>query len=202
MILELGVTRAFALLLVLAFLLSGGCQTKQRLSETNDQLRLERESLREIVQRQEGEIAELKAKISELTSENAGAPSEAIVAAMPRVAKVEVARSSRIERTEAGPVAVFFVRTLDGRGRFVQGVGELSLRVTSTGAAGAEPSVVASETLDPNRVRASYTAGFGGTAYMVRVPIDSMPEGPLVFSATYSDLTTSVTHSAERLVRE
>ncbi len=168
------------------------------------------------------EVAELKTRITELEQRNAeleaklaaaeGGLSPEALAALPVCAKIEIDPLSRVERGES-PRLTVYLKPLDGRGRFVQIVGELSIHlrgVTTTetdigsGAASTPGPVVpiADTTLRSTELREAYRAGFMGTHYVVHLPVDAAALPPadssirLEIHATFTDAVTGQRHEA------
>ncbi|MBM4107860.1 MAG: hypothetical protein FJ255_03470 [Phycisphaerae bacterium] len=169
----------------------------------NDRLRRERHDLGERVAALETERDELRAKVHELNlARGAGLDADALDA-LPRVAALEIDGLSGLVPPEpsrdAERVAVY-VRTLDGRRRFTQGVGTLTVRCELLPPVGGPgPARSASRTLSAGQVREAYRSGIAGTHYTVEVPLavpSSDRRGTLVVRAELRDALTGAVHAA------
>ncbi|GAB5496439.1 MAG: hypothetical protein Phyf2KO_15190 [Phycisphaerales bacterium] len=197
-----------ALLLALT---ATGCSSGARIAKTNDKLRLERETLREQIDRLESENAELKAKVSELSMQNDASPSDEIIAALPRVASIELTRYCSVWTEGGASEARFFLVPTDGRGRFVQAVGKVGVTVAEYGEltepiklAGIENNEkiesIGILNLNAIELRDSFVSGLSGSSYMISVPLTKPPSGGVIFSAWFEDAITGKLHRAGRLV--
>ncbi|MCA9271933.1 MAG: hypothetical protein KDA31_02690 [Phycisphaerales bacterium] len=185
-----------------------GCNSGKRIAKANDALRLERETLKEQVTSLEAENAELKSKNSELNNRLESPIPNDVLAALPRVAKIELTRYCQIEETDDGPVAILYFKTLDGRGRFVQAVGSASASLyqlviptdPETGNVTGEAVLVTlgQIELQPQQLRDQYIEGLGGSAYLARVPLKHMPNELASYSVTLKDSITGATHRDTR----
>lgn len=190
--------RAIVAILLTASL--AGCNSGKRIAKANDELRLERESLKEQVASLEAENAELKSKNSELNSRLESPVPEDVLVALPRVANISLGRASAIESDGESAIAVFLISPTDGKGRFVQCVATVELRVVEIGEQGSQPRVLGERVVTPEELRESYASGFGGASYLLRVPLDSKPETNVTLLAELHDAITGATHKAERIV--
>jgi len=190
--------RAIVAILLTACL--AGCSSGKRIAKANDELRLERESLKEQVTLLEAENAELKSKNTELNNRLESPVPEDVLSALPRVAKIAIGRASSIDNDGESTDAVFLISTADGKGRFVQCVATVELRVVEIGEQGSQPRVLGERVVTPEELRESYASGFGGASYLLRVPLDSKPETNVTLRAELHDAITGATHQAERIV--
>ena len=151
----------------------------------------ENDRLRGRVVEAERRIAALEETERRLTAELDGArrasPAAQAMALLPRAERLVVGRLSGPVRTGTGTrnaagvveAVDLYLSPLDGRGRFVQVVGSLSVRVDlipgpprgGAGATLAEPRLVGTLTLAPEELREAYRSGLTGTHYSVRVPV-------------------------------
>jgi outer membrane murein-binding lipoprotein Lpp len=124
-----------------------------------------------------------------------------VQAAIPYVAVVEIDRKSYARDTDGdGRVdeLVVYVKPLDGRRRFVQMAGSLTVTATVI-VPDAEPVILARAELDPAQLRDAYRSSFMGTHYRVVLPLPAdVPEGPVAISVTYEDGRTGRTIDALR----
>jgi hypothetical protein len=172
-----------------------GCGAAGRVSRANDELRLERETLSERVASLEGENAELRAKLAEAGRQTP----PGLLDAAPRVASVTVSRLSLLE--EQPPSAVVFIAAADGRGRFVQALATLSVRVVDPGADGSQPTLLGGLTIEPAALRDALVSGLAGQGYRVHVPLGAMPAQSALVTVELRDELTGLTHRAERVLR-
>lgn len=186
-----------------------GCRAKAKnFDNENDALRREVLELRTRNQRLEGEVGELRAKLSEAASVQRAATgaSADVVAALPRCASIEIGARSGWSRDGTGVEVL--VETLDARRRFVQVAGTLTVDVTrlpasrSDGAGKAE--TVGSVTLSPADLREAYRSTFMGTHYLVVVPVGAGVKdsgGTVVIRAVLADGVTGVSHENTRVLK-
>lgn len=188
-----------------------GCGSGKRIAKANDALRLERESLKEQVTSLEAENAELSAKVTELSQQREGAPPEDVIAALPRVASIELTRFCSV-RTEGGKSeARFFLVPKDGRGRFVQAVGKVIVLVGEYEAL-SEPldpeylarneytEPIGRQTLNALELRDSFVSGLSGSSYMITLPLTKTPSNDVIFSVRFEDAITGEFHRVGRFV--
>lgn len=170
--------------------LLAGCQArigaKKKLEAVADRLRAENAVLRAQGAEQEREIAELHAKLDAL----AGAgPTAQLLSALPTVATLKIDRLSGYwpAKGETPARIVVFVRPLDGRGRFTQVLGELTVSVWEDveGAATAPPERSPNwmVTVGVEELRERYRSGILGTHYVVEFPVQTEPVGRLFLHA-------------------
>ena len=127
----------------------------------------------------EDDLTALRQRNSELETELAQAAAapdslpEAVRENTPHVAAIEVGRLSH-PRDETGDrvldTMIVYVHPLDGRGRFVQMVGDLAVHVALL-PADREATTIGQVTLSPGELREAYRSGIGGTHYTIRVPL-------------------------------
>ncbi|RNC82447.1 MAG: hypothetical protein ED559_11905 [Phycisphaera sp.] len=196
---------------ILLALTATGCSSGARIAKTNDKLRLERETLREQIEQLESENAELEAKVSELSRQSDASPSDDIIAALPRVASIELTRFCSVWTEGGASEARFFLVPKDGRGRFVQAVGKAGVTVADYGEL-AEPielegiernekiEPIGMRTLSALELRDSFVSGLSGSSYMINVPLTETPSSGVIFSAWFEDAITGELHRVGRLV--
>lgn len=212
-------------------LMLAGCRVggERSVEAENDRLRAENRELREQVTTLELREKELQALSAELASRTPQSPTEAgvapsevggplhdeIVAATPRIARIELGATPAIvwreDRAERVSIAV---RTQDGRGRFTQAVGTLRVEAyalpegssgNATDAEAAQASGarrVASIELPPVALRDAYRSSLAGTHYAAELSPDAplAPGTTLAVVAVLDDRTTGQRHRAEQLV--
>lgn len=207
---------AITIALLSAFALTG-CNSGKRIAKANDNLRIEREQLKEQVTALENENAELHVKIAELLQSTDSELSEDVLAAMPRVASIELTRYCSIWTEGGASEARFFVVPRDGRGRFVHAVGEIGLSVSEfqtmdqlldspeaqSSRALAINDIIkgyGTQRLTSHEVRDAYITGLSGSGYMFQLPLNETPNSDVVFTIAFKDAVTGVVHTTERIV--
>lgn len=179
----------------------------------------ENDALRRQVAQLESEVARLSAERNEARAQRElalsklaateGDAASAVVRAMPAVSGLVIGRLS-------GPVAEFdpsvvdavevFVRPLDGRQRFVQVAGTLTVEAVRLGVAGGTemPEALGSVTLSPEELREAYRSSPLGTHYAVRVPVSpgrrSAALGRVAITVVLEDVITGQRHVATEVV--
>lgn len=207
----------------------GGCHSGPKNFENeNDTLRAQVMDLQDKVTSLEAELGEAKGKINELQEVLAGTgegPAKEVLEALPRCAGIEIGRlSGPIDKDgEPGyPESIeVYVRPYDGRQRFVQVVGAMTVEVRylpASAAGGADDETLEAGVkggsatgvllgrvrLDPSGLREAYRSGFMGTHYTVAItpPADvRVSDGAIVLSAVLLDRVTGLRHEAWRVVR-
>ncbi len=194
-----------------------GCRAKPKDFENeNDTLRRRVLELETQLGALQAERGELNAKLTELThrhnlAADEGAFTASVVEALPRCAGIEFARFTSLGDRDGTPgpeVIDVYIRPFDGRQRFVQVAGRLSVSATLIpppgSAPNAGPRTLAATELGPRELREAYRAGPLGTHYAVTLPLEP-PNRPLagevVISATLIDAITGVAHEATTVVR-
>jgi hypothetical protein len=159
----------------------------------------------------ENENRQLARRVEELETElqmAAARPEslpEAVRAAQPHVADIALGRLSHVvDLDEDGrPDRVrLYVEPRDGRGRFVQLVGTLSVNAALMPAEAAAETV-GRLTLGPLELRDAYRSGITGTHYTIEVPVTLPPaaaEREILVRVVYVDGRTGAEHTAQRAV--
>jgi hypothetical protein len=201
--------------LLAALALLTGCRVGgvRSVEAENDRLRQEMVDKEKKQHELEGEIAELKVKLAEASRAQAQHPDE-VLQALPRVTSLEVSSLSGFEPNDvnapATTVAVWF-ETEDGRGRFVQAVGTVTISAlllpSKVGdGSSPEPQRIASLTLSPAQLRDAYRSSFTGTHYTAEMKLDQPVErGPgrtpsLLVRIEFHDAITGQDLKAERVI--
>ena len=198
--------RAIAGLALLSLAL-GGCGVKHFATE-NDRLRrltLEQESQ---IKALEAENSELQTKLTEANLARETALDPEVLAALPRCAGIIIETLSGLEWPRAGetqgPRVIVYIDPFDGRQRFVQIVGTLTVDAIIAGPTGDPSPLTVTVTLKPAEVRDAYRDSVTGSFYSVSVPIeaDAIPtEGTVTIRARFVDALTGLTHDAESMSR-
>lgn len=208
-----------------------GCRAKPKDFENeNDVLRRQVIDLESQVASLSAERGELQAKLAEMMRErdaslDSGSAAAEVVASLPRCAGIEFSRYTGLADRDGtpGPEAIdLYIRPYDGRQRFVQVAGRLSVTATlvppgsvaepmgtdKAGAAGTasspQPRTLAQLELSPNDLREAYRSGPLGTHYSVTLPLDP-PNQPLngvvVVYATFTDAISGLSHETTRVLK-
>ena len=152
----------------------GGCQMKVMQPTSQDQVRERMAALQERTQALEDENAGLKARVEELTQAH-DPEVRTTGAATPRLTKLQISSSSTIDEQPSGsegPTLVLRLAPRDDRGRFLQIVGTLEVRVVSVPNEGA-PVLLATQRLDPLAVREGWRGGIMGSGYVFEIPLEA-----------------------------
>jgi hypothetical protein len=120
-----------------------------------------------------------------------------VAAALPAVVALEVDALSGPAPRDPSKFIVY-VQPRDGRGRFTQVVGRLTVRVLAQDPVERE---LARADLSPIELRDAYRSGFVGTNYTIELPMsaaNAQDASSLLIRAELTDLLTGQTHRAER----
>ena len=163
-----------------ACLIAGGLAScgPKNFANQNDELRREREELRARIASLETQLAEAKAQLgavspAPMTGAASGLDAAEVAAASPVCVALEIDRLSGLRDTTddgAPDMLVVRLRTLDGRSRFTQVVGQLDVRASLVRVDG-PTAEIGSASLGPVAVREAYRSGFEGSWYAVDVPV-------------------------------
>lgn len=138
-----------------------------------DRLREENAALEAKVKSLEYGLAEAKAELADIerSRKDAAIDPEAL-ASKPHLAVVEVAGSSVIE-VDADGRGTLMARLVprDGRGRFIQIAGRVSIRASLLSQNGS-PTLVGERKFAPLEVQDAWRSGFFGTIYLFEVPVE------------------------------
>jgi outer membrane murein-binding lipoprotein Lpp len=161
-----------------ALLLAGCGSNAQRVATENDRLRSSVADLQDDVAALEARNTELEA---EMAAQNASEPARAVAEEIrlntPRVASVDIGRLSHLVDDDGDGVpdtAVLYIEPRDGRGRFIQIVGNLDANVALVPAQG-DAMTLGRVRLAPAPLRDAYRSSFTGTHYTIRVPLEVSP---------------------------
>lgn len=203
-------TSAFSVALITLLWVSG-CTVggSKGVGVENARLRTELAETQKQVAALNAEREELLTKLAEANSARQAALTPDVLAALPRVAGVRIGSLSGLapsDRALAATRADIYVEPFDGRDRFVQIVGTLSVEAVVMGRAadGKEPPrVLASQMLTPAQVRDAYRSGFTGTHYSVELPFSpAMAErkGTLLLRVRFADALSGREFAAEKII--
>lgn len=161
---------------LLAAVAVAGCgPSKNTLSHENDRLRALAHDLERTNKRLDDRITELEAALREASASASfeGVPPE-VMAAVPHVVTVDIDRRSHVEDGDGDgrpESLVLYLKTRDGRARFVQAVGTLTADAAVI-EPGRDAITVGRIILGPADVRDAWRSSFMGTNYTVTVPLD------------------------------
>lgn len=126
---------------------------------------------------------------------------------VPHVVDISIGRLSHVRDTDGDGVVDLlrlYIHPVDGRGRFMQMVGQLQVNAVLVPDA-ADPVSVGRASLSPGELRDAYRSGITGTHYAVQVPLDlsQAPSGELeevTVRVTYIDGITGERCTADRSI--
>jgi hypothetical protein len=181
-----------------------GCGRRDFANE-NDVLRARVLELETQTAALERRIVELEAELAAQTIPPASLAPE-IAANTPQVADISIDRLSHFQDDdEDGTIdaLIVYIVPADGRDRFVQLVGRLSLHAALL-PMDDEPQTIARVDLSPGAVRDAYRSSFMGTHYTIDAPV-SLPADAAAFDAcdvrvTYEDGRTGRRLEAHRAI--
>lgn len=189
-------------LLVAVTVIAAGCRSGNFANE-NDELRRrvhELEDQNDDLRRRTGELESALAAAT--ASRGAGAPAGAAAAEVPMVAEIEIDRRSHVDESAGGgepDLLRLYVTSQDGRGRFVQMAGTLSVNVARL-PANAPAETVTRLDVDPGTLRDAYRSSFMGTHYTIEMPLPAHLAGTLDVRVHYTDARTGSTLDAHRAI--
>ena len=170
----------------LAAVFTAGCGSFKKVSEENDRLRARLIEVEDENRELAGRGAELEGQLQRLTRD-LPIPQE-VRDATPHVADISIASVSHATDTDGdgrSDTLIIYVEPTDGRGRFVQLVGELSVHAAVLPADG-DAITLGRVRLGPLELRDAYRSTFLGTHYTVDVPIT------IALGATQTQCTVKV----------
>lgn len=190
-------------------LMPAGCRAKGQWT-AEDELRARVQELESQLATVTAERDESRVKLAELErvrlSGSTDVPAD-VLAAMPRCAGIEIDRlTGPSSRSASEPAVDVYLRPYDGRQRFVQVAGRVTIRVDRvpvTTAPGLQPAALGQANLDPAALREAYRASPMGTHYSVRVPVAPgglAPGAQLAITVEFFDALTGQVHTASRLI--
>jgi hypothetical protein len=190
---------------MLIALLLTACNRGERIAQVNDELRDENAKLKQ-------QVTELTARNKELETElhrNDSQPStlpDDVRANIPHVTGIEIGRMSFARDTDGDgrpDRLMIYLNPTDGRARFVQIVGTLSMSASILPVKG-DPVLIGRATFDPTQVRDAYRSALTGTHYAFEVPIqlpaDADKADHAMVVAEFVDGVTGEKFTAERSV--
>lgn len=197
----------FALFIHLAAVavIPAACSTKGAWTEA-DELRSRVVELEKSLATTTAERNEARAKLAEIeraSTIGSGDLAADVLDALPRCAGIELDRLSGLA-PDASKLYVY-LKPFDGRRRFVQIVGRVSLRADLLPEQpDAPPTTLASASLGPAELRDAYRSGLTGTHYELALPVDHAdhpPVGRIAVRVTFDDALTRTAHHAEAFLQ-
>ena len=170
----------------LVAVLTAGCGSFKKVSQENDRLRALVMELQDENRALAGRAGELEGQVQRLTRD-LPIPQE-VRDATPHVTDISIASVSHATDTDGDgrpDTLVVYVEPTDGRGRFVQLVGALSVHAATLPADG-DAITIGRVTLGPRELRDAYRSTFLGTHYTIDVPIT------IAAGATQTECTVQV----------
>ncbi len=161
----------------LSLALTTGCGSFKRVSRENDRLRTQAMELQQQNRDLTNRTAELEAQI--LRASDDGGVAQDVRDATPHVAAISIDAISHVldENGDGRPdTLVVYVTPNDGRGRFVQMVGDLSVHMAML-PTDSDAVSIGRIRLGPRELRDAYRSTFLGTHYTITMPI-SVPDSP------------------------
>jgi len=170
----------------LVAVLTAGCGSFKKVSQENDRLRALVMELQDENRALAGRAGELEGQVQRLTRD-LPIPQE-VRDATPHVTDISIGSVSHAVDTDGDgrpDTLVVYVEPTDGRGRFVQLVGALSVHAATLPADG-DAITLGRVTLGPRELRDAYRSTFLGTHYTIDVPIT------IAAGATQTECTVQV----------
>lgn len=186
-----------------------GCRAKGKDFENeNDALRRRVVELETELAAANARSTEMLAKYEEMKRATADVTGQQVIDALPRCAGLTIDRFSGWVDADGDGVLDsidIYVRPYDGRRRFVQVAGTLTVEAAALGAAGSgePPRTLGVATLSAADLREAYRSSPLGTHYTVHLPVsaaDAPEPGTLVIRAVLLDAVSGLEHKDERLV--
>jgi hypothetical protein len=185
----------------------GGCTFggDSTVAAENDKLRRANHDQNLRITALESQLVEARAQVGAAaqSAPNVGYSAE-VAALIPRITTITIERLSGFIPHDAGKTdlpataVVAYVTFSDGRGRFTQGVGTLTVQATYQG------SALTSTVLQPTAVRDAYRSGITGTYYEIELPLATplrrAGKTQLTIDVTFADAQTGLTHTATRTI--
>jgi hypothetical protein len=182
---------------------SAGCRSDFR--NQNDILRERVMELEDEVATLERRHRELEAELARIAGAPGSLPAE-IRSNIPNLAEISIDRLSHaVDSDDDGRADRLrvYVDAVDGRGRFLQLVGPMSVHAAVLPAE-AESTTIGQQTFTPDAVREAYRSGFTGTHYTFELPIERPAAAEAVTSATvrveHVDGRTGKRYGAQRAI--
>ncbi|MCE7973335.1 MAG: hypothetical protein DYG92_03270 [Leptolyngbya sp. PLA1] len=195
-----------SLLTTLALLPLAACSIggSRSASSENDRLRREVLDLTTRIQSLEREREELRVKAAGTLSPTPASLAPEALDALPLCTSISISSLSGLRSVDAGKTLAVMFEPRDGKDRFTQVVGVVTVSAAflpASGVPGAAP--VQTARLSPREVRDAYRSGITGTYYEVLIPAPagySPAGGSISLRVDLADAVTGRTITAEKLV--
>ena len=186
-------------LLLLAILLAAGCGG--RTSRENHRLRREAIELSAEIDRLKENNTQLEAELRRVTASDEMLPRE-VRTNVPHVMGIGIDRHSHVRLGEDRTILTLYILPIDGRGRFVQMVGDLSAHAAVL-PGDSDAVTIGRVSLSPTQLRESYRASFMGTHYTITVPLDleGIDADEFTAQVEFLDGLTGDRHVAKRSIK-
>jgi hypothetical protein len=161
-------------------LLASGCKVTVLEPTSEDTVRERLVSIEKRNKALELENSGLKTRLAEAEAD-LGREERILAQATPRLSSIQIASTSLIEKTADGSLTMTLrLDPSDDRGRFMQVVGTLNVRVVAVPAKGV-PVSLAVVRFDPAQVREAWRGGLLGSGYVFEIPLtgwgpETLPE--------------------------
>jgi len=164
-----------------------GCRATILKPTESDESRREAQRLQGDVDRLHGRIAQLESELAIMQRAAAGEPLASLVDALPIPVRLELGRLSGPVRDADGEARLvrLYLRPLDGRGRFVHPLGDLTVELLAwphpvpaspvsggQSPAGNDPVRIATRQLSLAEIADAYRSGPTGTHYTIEIPVE------------------------------
>ena len=178
-----------------------GCSARaggQDLEVVNNRLREQNLDLREQVAALEQQNAELRIALEQKAQANESTAAN-LDENIPRVTSITLGGLSGFATNSDGLMVRAYLKPEDGRGRFTQLAGRVTLKLVRV-PEGDDAETVAERSFEPADVREAYRSSFTGTHYTFELPVTLPAERAgesWLLIATYEDIVTGTKLKAE-----
>lgn len=194
------------LLTTLALLPLAACSVggSRSASAENDRLRRDVLDLNTRIQSLEREREELRVKAAGLIAHPPGPLSPEALEALPLCTSISISTLSGLRSVDAGKALAVMFEPRDGRERFTQVVGSVTVSAAFLPASGtADAAPVQTARLSPRELRDAYRSGITGTYYEVLIPTPAghaPASGSISLRVDLADAATGRTITGEKLI--
>jgi len=193
-----------ACMLLVAWVSLAGCRNAV-MERSLDAVRAERLALRQQVADLEGRNRELEISLAAALT---GDPRQDIpdggAIDLPRMTALQIHRYSRLViESDASGILEIWLDPRDGRGRFIQMAGPLSLHLAVV-TPGGDLETLLRQDLSAAEVRDAYRSFVTGTHYAFVLPVADLPQPPgavMLVAEHFDDFTGGTAHRAAREIR-
>ena len=144
---------------------------------------------------------QLEAELRRVAASDGTLPKE-VRTNVPRVMGIGIDRHSHVRDSEDRTILTLYILPIDGRGRFVQMVGDLSAHAAVL-PGDSDAVTIGRVSLSPTQLRESYRASFMGTHYTITVPLDleGIDADECTAQVEFLDGLTGDRHIAKRSIK-